>query len=540
MFKKVFKTEASSLQPVRRTATAAIEQLEDRQLMSASFKIGIGVNDASSSFMNAASGKLKGLGVQTVRLWYSTDFNSKSINGVLQRAIDYGNKGFDVMLEVAPKGGKQYSSSAITSWFNWAMGQSSLKNAVDRWEIGNEPDHSQYWQGSLSQYVNNLLKPSYNVLHAHGEQVVSAGPSWDPGDVQEMINAGMLNVTDYVGFHPYASGVSGVESSLSKIKSVVQGRKPLVASEWNVRGLEGNASAWSSAVKQVYADVANTFAINYYYAATKSSTPAGPGGIMYSDGSANTLFYNAFASFKNGGSGSASSSSSSGNTASAGTGKITGTLWNDSDGDGTWDSNETNTGSRTVFIDSNGNGKLDSGEKSTTSNSSGQYTFSGLKAGTYKISRVFPSGYHMSNSSSSYITVNLNAGQTFSNANIGTTDKSGSSYSSGSSSSTGKITGTLWNDSNGNGKWDNGEKATGSRTVFIDSNGNGKLDGGEKSTTSNSSGYYSFSGLNAGAYKVSRVFPSGYKISNSSTKDIVVSLAAGQTVANVNIGTKNS
>ena len=536
---------------------AAIETLENRQLMSASFKIGIGVNDGSTSFMNVATSKLKSLGVQTVRLYASPDFNKRSWDGVLDRAIDYSNAGFDVTLTVNPKNGNVYSAGAVGGWFDWALSNSSLKNAVDRWEIGNEPDHSEYWKGSLSSYVSNLLKPAYESLHADGETVASAGPSWNPDDVQTMIDSGLLNYTDYVGFHPYANGADAVIKSLSDIKAVVAGRKPLIATEWNVRGLEGNASAWAAADRSVFSAIQSTFAINYYYAAEKVNTPAGPAGIMYKNGSPNQPFYDMFASFRGIAgvtvpTGSISSGSAgNGNTAAGGSGSIAGSVFNDDNADGVWNGSENASGVRTVFLDTNGNGKLDGGEKSVQSASNGTFKFTGLAAGTYKVSRVFPGGYHLSNFAND-VTIKVNAGQQVTGANLGSTSSSkpgsipaptsgannGSGIGSGTAAGTGQIAGTLWNDTDGDGKWDNGESRTASRTVFIDSNANGKLDSGEVSTTSSSSGTYSFGGLFAGTYNIAREFPSGYTLSNSATKDIVVTLATGQSLTGINLGSR--
>jgi hypothetical protein len=45
----------------------------------------------------------------------------------------------------------------------------------------------------------------------------------------------------------------------------------------------------------------------------------------------------------------------------------------------------------TVYIDANNNGQLDSGETSTTTDGSGNYSFTGLTAGTYSIAAV-PAG----------------------------------------------------------------------------------------------------------------------------------------------------
>jgi len=522
-----------------------IEELENRQLYSATHAdIGINVNDASTTAFQKAVPVMKQMGITSVRLWVGVTWTKHTFTGVMQRAIDYHNAGFDVMVVVNSNSTAVPNSNDVKGWFQWAMTNSSLKSAVDRWEIGNEVDQKSYFSGSLQQYMDSTLKPAYSVLHGAGEKVVSAGVSWNPEDIKTMIGYGLLNTTDYIGFHPYANGVSTQKQHIQQLEDIVDGRKPLVASEWNVRGYENNKSAWAQAVEDAYTQVRDGFAFNYYFCLFVQNTPAGPGAIMNADGSKNTLFWNAVATFQqqNG----STPVLDQGNTASGSTGTISGVLWNDDDGDGVKDSGEAATGVRSVFIDANGNGKFDAGEKAVNSDSQGKYSFTGLKAGTYKVSRVFPSGYRMSNGANNDLTVALNPGQTNNTCNIGTTNRpatiSGgtptvSSSPSSSGNKTGTITGLLWNDSDGDGMLDSNEGATGARTVFIDSNGNGKLDSGEKSTNSDSSGKYNFSGLNAGAYKISRVFPDGYHLSNSANSYITVVLSAGQVYSGANIGT---
>ena len=127
--------------PVSASASSVIENLECRRLLAASFDLGVNVNNGSSDVMNKGIPVLKSLGAKSVRIWFSPDFNKKSFEGPLQRAVDYGNAGFDVMLILNPSGGKVTNAESVKSWFQWATGNSSLKNAVDRWQIGNEIDH---------------------------------------------------------------------------------------------------------------------------------------------------------------------------------------------------------------------------------------------------------------------------------------------------------------------------------------------------------------------------------------------------------------
>ena len=214
--------------------------------------------------------------------------------------------------------------------------------------------------------------------------------------------------------------------------------------------------------------------------------------------------------------------------------QIRGRVWNDTDNDGVWDMPaEVASGVRTVYIDSNRNGKLDSGERSTQSNASGVYEFGGLVAGEYPIARVLPSGYHLSNGTNGkpYVVVPVS---TFNvdGINLG-------SAANVEPVKTASITGVVFNDTDKDGLFDDNDERSGVRTVFIDTNGNKKLDSGEKSVQSNSEGRYTFTGLTAGTYRLTRVFPSGYKLSNNNDGFVTITVTAGQVKTGVNLGSKS-
>jgi Ca2+-binding RTX toxin-like protein len=67
---------------------------------------------------------------------------------------------------------------------------------------------------------------------------------------------------------------------------------------------------------------------------------------------------------------------------------------------------------------------------------------------------------------------------------------------------TASISGTVFNDTNGNGVLDAGEEGIQGRVVYIDSNKDGILDNGEPSTTTDAAGYWQFTGLSAGTYRI--------------------------------------
>ncbi|HEY0007525.1 MAG TPA: SdrD B-like domain-containing protein, partial [Tepidisphaeraceae bacterium] len=208
---------------------------------------------------------------------------------------------------------------------------------------------------------------------------------------------------------------------------------------------------------------------------------------------------------------------------------IGGFLWNDGNTDGVQNSNETRSGARVVFIDADGDRKLDTGEKQTSSDAQGNYQFTGLAAGTYEVTRVFPTGYRLSNDPSGALRITVAAGQQMLTANIGTTDAPITTPG-------GSIGGYLFNDSNANGVQDGAETRTGIRTVFIDANRNNRIDTGEKQTQSNAAGEYRFTNLTAGTYYVSRVMPTGYRLSTSTQTYLTVTLSAGQMLDNVLLG----
>ncbi|HEX4795962.1 MAG TPA: choice-of-anchor Q domain-containing protein [Humisphaera sp.] len=96
---------------------------------------------------------------------------------------------------------------------------------------------------------------------------------------------------------------------------------------------------------------------------------------------------------------------------SAALGSISGKVFGDSNADGKIDNGEFGVGLWTVYLDLNHNGKLDTGDKSTTTDINGNWSFTGLAAGTYTVRVVPIAGIAATTPAGGVLTVTLSAGQ---------------------------------------------------------------------------------------------------------------------------------
>lgn len=199
---------------------------------------------------------------------------------------------------------------------------------------------------------------------------------------------------------------------------------------------------------------------------------------------------------------------------SVGVDSIDGTVFSDINANATLDTGESGIAGRTVFLDRDGSGIPDANNPSTTTNSSGNYTFSGLAAGGYLVKEVLPANGSLT-TSTQLATVSVDQTAT---VNVGERPS---------------IVGKVFTDANSNGQLDAGELGVGGRTVFLDNDGTGAPDGNNPSTTTASDGTYAFSSLAPGAYAVREVLPTG---TTATTTNSTATVVAGQTAFNVNLG----
>ena len=211
-------------------------------------------------------------------------------------------------------------------------------------------------------------------------------------------------------------------------------------------------------------------------------------------------------------------------------GSITGTAYDDANGNGTQDGGEAGLAGVTVYVDANGNGVQDTGELSTTTDDTGAFTFAGVAAGTYTVRDVAPAGDTLSTPTS--LTATVTNGAAAAAGAFGVTVPVVLNPNT--------VAGTVYTDTNRNGQRDVGEAGDAGATVFLDANGNGTLDATEFSTTTDTDGSYTFTDVDPGTYPVAVVVPDGsvqYQPAAGTVVDAtVVDGAAGANVAPFGVG----
>lgn len=192
-------------------------------------------------------------------------------------------------------------------------------------------------------------------------------------------------------------------------------------------------------------------------------------------------------------------------------GKISGKKFNDLNGNGNQDSGELGLAGWTINLDKNADGLVDS---TTITDVNGDYSFTGLLAGIYRVREVSQAGWVQKSTNPNDVQIvsgSDTAGVDFGNIHYG-------------SIALGKC-----NDINGDGgECDGSEPMLAGWTLFLDENGNHILDNEERSGITNSEGMVYFTNVLPRAYGLCEVEQEGWirtKLSDSNCID--VNLAPG-------------
>jgi uncharacterized delta-60 repeat protein len=174
-------------------------------------------------------------------------------------------------------------------------------------------------------------------------------------------------------------------------------------------------------------------------------------------------------------------------------GSISGTVFDDRDGDGARDAGEPGIAGRTLYWDQDNDGVKDTGERSVATDAAGAYRFSNLQVATYRIRQVLPAGWRQTAPATPFAYFYLHApGLAFDAADFGATNRSA-------------IAGRVFHDLRSDGAFNTGDFGLAGVTVYVDANNNGRIDATELSTVTGESGDYVLAPLDAGTYVVRQV-----------------------------------
>ncbi len=190
-----------------------------------------------------------------------------------------------------------------------------------------------------------------------------------------------------------------------------------------------------------------------------------------------------------------------GATASAGPfgvepdGVVTGTVYADVNDDGVQDAGDTaGPSGTTVFLDIDHSGGPDGGDLTAAIDGTGAFTFAAVPPGTYTLYPVVPSGYGVTQPTAGSYAVTVSTASTVAGA-FGLASR-------------GIVTGTVFDDANGDGVQDDGEAGLAGVTVYVDVNHDG-LDGSDRMAVTDAAGTYTIGSVDGGTYTLSDVVPAG-------------------------------
>jgi hypothetical protein len=181
-------------------------------------------------------------------------------------------------------------------------------------------------------------------------------------------------------------------------------------------------------------------------------------------------------------------------------GGISGTKWDDRDGDGFQDTNEPGLSGWQIYIDDNANGMLDAGERETTTDENGDYQFEDLVPATYIVREVLQQDWEQTFpdpiTENGEHEVEVGFEEVVEDIDFGNVAP--------------RISGAKFHDLDGNGRRAPDEPPLNGWQIYLDLNNNGVLDAGEPSDITDDDGRYGFFDLASGTYVVREVNQTGW------------------------------
>lgn len=215
----------------------------------------------------------------------------------------------------------------------------------------------------------------------------------------------------------------------------------------------------------------------------------------------------------------------------ASVGSITGTVWNDFNGDGIRALTDTGLSGWTIFIDVNNNSVADLGELSTTTDVNGDYVFPVVASGEHKVREVLPAGWTTSPGYDTNKSVIVTTG--------GETVLDFANFTP----EAGSVSGTVWNDLDNNhvratdptsGAYT--EPGLAGWQVFVDQNGDGLLTLGEPAATTDANGDYTIFGVPYGLNTIREVTNPDFAPTAPVSASYTFTLLNGQAVDGYDFG----
>jgi protocatechuate 3,4-dioxygenase beta subunit len=192
---------------------------------------------------------------------------------------------------------------------------------------------------------------------------------------------------------------------------------------------------------------------------------------------------------------------------------ISGMKFEDVNGNGVQDAGDNGLQGWTIELDRDANGSVDA---TATTDANGNYSFTNVGPGTYRIREVLQAGWVQTTTNPADIAA-------LSGTNVGNVDFGNFELIT--------ISGMKFEDLNGNGVKDAGDSGLGGWTIQLDKDANGSVDA---TATTDGGGNYSFANLGPGVYRVREVLQAGWVQTTSNPADITA--ASGVNVSGLDVG----